>query len=270
MDFLVLWKASSIVLTGSFGILGLVKDFKDKNTGHITKWGRLSLAGILLSTTLGVIAQLKESSNQQRASAATAKETLALAQKTDQTVRDVQRMLSPMEDPEIEIDFDVACEEPLYKAICMDMGKWPGGPEVKIGLLLNFFRDKHDAKSFIAGDDVNPDLSLYFSATNVSPTNYQGADYIRLERGDGNRLFLFASDNAPEFRNSNGKIRSTLDFAGTVVLITAAGLGEEPLTGLKPNRLEIRNKDGQTITANPERFEKVNFSGEVAYRGFFP
>jgi hypothetical protein len=66
MDFVAAWKATSIVLTGAFGILGLLKDFKDKNTGRVTVWGRISLAGILLSTSLGVVAQLKESTDQRK------------------------------------------------------------------------------------------------------------------------------------------------------------------------------------------------------------
>jgi hypothetical protein len=51
----------SILLTGAFGILGLLKEFKDKETGRITKWGGVSLVGILLSSILGVAAQLQTS-----------------------------------------------------------------------------------------------------------------------------------------------------------------------------------------------------------------
>ena len=78
LDFVTSWKAS-IVLTGVLGVLGLIKEFKNKETGRIMKRGAVSLAGILLSTTLGLFAQLRESSDQQRAREATARETLALA-----------------------------------------------------------------------------------------------------------------------------------------------------------------------------------------------
>ena len=30
MDFVSIWKAASIILTGAFGVLGLLTDFKDK------------------------------------------------------------------------------------------------------------------------------------------------------------------------------------------------------------------------------------------------
>jgi hypothetical protein len=96
MDFVSAWKASSIVLTGAFGILGLVKDYKDKTTNRITLWGQVSLAGILLSTILGVAAQLKESSDN-------ASKALALARKTDRTLQEVERLLTPLDEPRIHL-----------------------------------------------------------------------------------------------------------------------------------------------------------------------
>jgi len=57
------WKAISIVSTGAFGMLGLLKDFKDKKTNKVTRWGYVSLIGIIVSTFLGVAAQLKESTD---------------------------------------------------------------------------------------------------------------------------------------------------------------------------------------------------------------
>ncbi len=48
MDFVSAWKASSIVLTGAFGILGLLTEFKEKQTGKITRWGYISLGGIVI------------------------------------------------------------------------------------------------------------------------------------------------------------------------------------------------------------------------------
>ncbi len=81
MDFVTAWKASSIVLTGAFGILGLVKDFKDKKTNKVTIWGYISLCGILVSTAFGVIAQLKESSDTDRAKQATARQDIGASAK---------------------------------------------------------------------------------------------------------------------------------------------------------------------------------------------
>jgi hypothetical protein len=66
MDFVSAWKASAIVLTGGFGILGL---FKDKDSHKVTVPGYISLVGIIVSTLFGVAAQLKESSDAEKAKA---------------------------------------------------------------------------------------------------------------------------------------------------------------------------------------------------------
>src|SRR5208283_4769294 len=150
LDFVAAWKASSIVLTGAFGVLGLVKDFKDKK-GKITKWGRISLAGILLSTGLGVIAQIMETSKAERTERETAAQTLGI-------VRDIQRGLSPLEEPTFDIQFSLDCTSPAYGLFCdkikslghgpnMDERHklweyWPGaGGRVTLFLQIYFFAD---------------------------------------------------------------------------------------------------------------------------------
>jgi hypothetical protein len=52
IDFVTAWKAISIALTGAFGILGLATDFKNKHTKKITRWGWVSLIGIVVSSSL--------------------------------------------------------------------------------------------------------------------------------------------------------------------------------------------------------------------------
>jgi hypothetical protein len=52
MDFVSAWKAVSIALTGAFGMVGMLTENKDKETGKLTRWGRVSFGGIVLSTTL--------------------------------------------------------------------------------------------------------------------------------------------------------------------------------------------------------------------------
>jgi hypothetical protein len=66
-QWVALWKVISILMTGAFGIVGLLTDFKRKETNEqtgqrdnkITKWGWLSLCGILISTICGVYFQHK-------------------------------------------------------------------------------------------------------------------------------------------------------------------------------------------------------------------
>lgn len=64
IDFVSAWKAISIVFTGAFGLMGLLTEFKNKETGRLTRWGMVSFGGIVLSAALGVIAQLKENTDE--------------------------------------------------------------------------------------------------------------------------------------------------------------------------------------------------------------
>jgi hypothetical protein len=67
-DFLSWYKPLSIFFTGAFGILGLVKTFKEKKRDpetyttveKITKWGWVSMTVIILSTGVGIAAQRAE------------------------------------------------------------------------------------------------------------------------------------------------------------------------------------------------------------------
>jgi hypothetical protein len=112
-NFVPAWKAVSILLTGGFGVLGLVKNFKEKQLDpetdtkveKITRWGWVSLIGILMSTSLGILAQLKESHDDSA-------KALDIATKSDQTLQQIQKLLSPtidMANPVITTWFTVSC-----------------------------------------------------------------------------------------------------------------------------------------------------------------
>jgi hypothetical protein len=99
MDFVSIWKAVSILLTGFFGGLALLTDFKDKNSNRITPWGYVSLFGIVSSTAFGVAAQLKETNDQAKEQQATLNRTLALVKNTQESVLNIKRVLSAIDEP---------------------------------------------------------------------------------------------------------------------------------------------------------------------------
>jgi hypothetical protein len=120
------WKAISVVCAGAFGILGLLTDFKksrkDAERGkadvnerkQITKWGYVSLIGILASTIFGVAAQQKEAD-------VDAKKALALAMKADRTLNDIERSLYLLADPTISVSIRVPCNDHVYEKFCVFM-----------------------------------------------------------------------------------------------------------------------------------------------------
>lgn len=78
-DFWDLWKAAAIGLTGAFGVMGLLTTYNDPGTGRITFWGKVNLAGIVLSAGMGVLSQLYDSQREARTAAASAQRAARFA-----------------------------------------------------------------------------------------------------------------------------------------------------------------------------------------------
>jgi hypothetical protein len=99
--FVDAWKAISIGFTGAFGILGLATEFRNKRTHKINPWGWFSLTGIVLSTVLGIAAQLNET-----------KQTNADAAET-------RKLLEPLGDLDVRIEFSVSCYGNVpFRSVC--------------------------------------------------------------------------------------------------------------------------------------------------------
>lgn len=45
IGFRDLWEAVAVARTGFFGIMGLLTNYKDRETDRITMWGRINMAG---------------------------------------------------------------------------------------------------------------------------------------------------------------------------------------------------------------------------------
>jgi hypothetical protein len=81
-------------------------------------WGKISLAGILISSTLGMGAQFGESYENQQRDQKSASEALALARKTDITLINIQRILTPLDEIVIDVDLKVHCEQSPVDEFC--------------------------------------------------------------------------------------------------------------------------------------------------------
>src|SRR5262249_8985828 len=106
---LAIVKLVSVVLTGCFAIFGLLIEYKDKATSKITKGGRLALVGIVLSTTLALVAQLIE----QRKSIDEARETAA---RTEKLLSEISKSLQPLREIQIALSFDIDVDDPEFSA----------------------------------------------------------------------------------------------------------------------------------------------------------
>jgi hypothetical protein len=65
MDFSFPLKEVAIILTGLFGMLGLLTNFRDENK-KVTVWGKLSLAGVLISTAIAAFTQYMDTNDDLR------------------------------------------------------------------------------------------------------------------------------------------------------------------------------------------------------------
>lgn len=67
MDLVIqICKLGGVIWTASFGVMALLTTFRDERTQRVTRWGRIALVGIALSTVLAVGAQLLEYSRERR------------------------------------------------------------------------------------------------------------------------------------------------------------------------------------------------------------
>lgn len=100
-------------------------------------------------------AQIKESSDD-------ATKALAIAKKSDDTLKQVQRILTPIDDQKIHLDFVLDCKQrPQYNDWCK---KPPAqtGPSFGFGLLgvdILVFADPKTAQAFIDGQPDSFDVS---------------------------------------------------------------------------------------------------------------
>lgn len=233
---------------------------------------------------MGLIAQLSEASKQEAAKVATANETLALAQKSDRTLQDLQRLLSAIEEPTVILVFQVDCSEPRYEEVCSSVKhptaqaskktwqKWPlsyktkddpnpTAGRVRFSLSVSVYRDVHSASQHGLNGHNFPDLSL-----GVKANNYDAKGGLELS-GSSSSMQLRVIDHTPYLINYSSKIAGFPDLYGSHVVIDGSGM-VDALRGLTPLYLEIHNKKGQLV--QDMWFEKIQLPGRIAYRGYFP
>jgi hypothetical protein len=265
MDPVSIWKAVSIAVTGAFGILGLLKDFKDKH-GHITRWGRISLAGILASTICGVAAQIKETSDQKTAQANAEEQTLGI-------VTDIKRMLQPFADPSVYIKLSVSCGLEDYRKFCDSLpsdgsqvitsdasaqeqkfwANWPGGSQAQLQLQIYLFREEDAANEFEKKEnsDSNSDLdaasNLADLILDVLSTNYAQDKSLEARRDPKSSQFeLIVAYDKPSFERNNGEIVSISDFHCANMIVV--GWNKE-LSTMTLTNIEFISRYGATVSA---------------------
>jgi hypothetical protein len=109
-------KLIGLVLTGAFGILGLLTEFRNDKTKKITKWGKVALSGIVLSTALSVVAQVLESAKSVRDARESEKQARDQISRSNEILNNLNRSLNPLANVRITYWLKVPIDAPELKA----------------------------------------------------------------------------------------------------------------------------------------------------------
>jgi hypothetical protein len=102
---LVLFKFFGIGLTGLFGLLGLLTNYKDEG-GRITRWGKIALLGTIASTGVAGLSQGLEFLKNAQDQATAAEEALKISRSNATIRRAVDPLDSLTATAWLELDFD--------------------------------------------------------------------------------------------------------------------------------------------------------------------
>lgn len=281
MNWLEIARVSSAIVTGILGILGTIIETKHKTTRRITAGGWVVLGLILVAMILGVTAQLAETSHEEREKAAAMMQTLALAKKTDQTLTELHRVLTPLDDVRIGLLFDVKCGGNVSDVICRALQKMSerqydvierdsyGDVTVEV----HIFKKQDRADQFIneintATDSHFGDFDFVTSVAGASNAKDPGgksygilSQHIDLEPP----YLLSVNAGVEDWMNKDGAIVSVQDIHGcTLVLV----IDPDHANILIPKRFTLDTKSGEQIMTT--HFEKVTNADIVFYRGIIP
>lgn len=241
LDFVSIWKAASILVTGCFGVLALLTEFKDKDTKRITLWGCVSLVGIVVSSGFGVLAQLKETSQQELSRKIQADQTLKLLTNTDRAVADIWRMMSALDEPVITVRLKSSCPK-VHKLLCEapEIGMLLGGQiAAKHRPKLDFFFQFCFLRSPSAEQSKNVDRSYdcdYEFDASFDERNGPNAFWVARRGGD---IIFELHGLKTRVGKSSQKFLSLRDLPGSLLEISGFDVDWTPI------RFGIRTKSHQ-------------------------
>lgn len=284
-EFPSAWKVASIALTGCFGILGLVTEFKNPTTKKLTMWGGISLAGIVISTSLGIVAQVKELSEQQKTAkhqqdkiAEDTKQTLEISQRTNEAVVNLRRLVTPKEPSHITITLSASCSNEYLAKFCRkvdalatrvkarhvasdneDFEMQEGATEIwgqmfhkQFGMKFAIFCDhRYDSMKFerTADSSLKPDLEFQVYEDNTNKAN--NGFNVTVENAVVALTIVGAAGHGVE---GTGNVADITKLAGCKLAIRY-----NPPTWMMPTLLVMRNYlNNLEVQLDPDRFIKLD------------
>jgi len=136
---ITLLRLLAAAFSGAFGVLGLLTNYRDEKTKRITRWGRIALVGIVVSTAVALLTQGLEHWREQNKSISAAIEARDASRRAEATLNNINRLLQPLKDIKVGFTFKIADDDP------------------RLVRYLKFLRDKFDeaARNFAATGNAN-------------------------------------------------------------------------------------------------------------------
>jgi hypothetical protein len=268
MDYIAAWKATSIAFTGAFGVVGLLRDYKDKKTGKITKWGAFSLGGILLSTCCGIAVQLKESADDTKSRKIDVARALALADTTNRTVKDIERQMKSLTGARLNIYFTFQCQDiknPSSYCQYVDSDKYTPFTIFNIDL----FKDQASAKVFLengasnalVSEESGHDLSILVMAGGDKAQTISAFPQF-VDGLSGGAVAIRGYLPYAGYDENDGRIYSSVDLPGAIGILSLIP------RGLKPDSIDFVLQSGEMIRYTGA-FQPVALASTVAGTGAF-
>jgi hypothetical protein len=270
--FVEWWKALAVVLTGIFAFLALTKENKDKKTGALTTWGKISIIGIVIASAGGLLAQIAESSNDANAEKIRHSEIVSL-------LADQARLLRPLKVDKVYGEFKVPCES-VYLSFCNSVrafrksnptgifpislfDTFPGGRSAVIGLSLRFFANDGEAKAqLIVRDDQKSKYSAYMQLPLIAGNDDKCGMRVGIFGPDDQiRLFIYASCPFLAVNNFGG-LQSHLDL-NDLEFSTQIGPFSAGAPSLEPISISMIYADAQRDTIT--NLSRVQANNETIY-----
>ena len=277
----VLLKVVSIIAAGAFGMLGLVTEFKSPATRKLTKWGAVSLVGILISTMLGVTVQIRETSQlwkttleRQKKQAVDTALSLKIASQTNEAVKNLRRLLTPLDEPKYSLTLSAPCTTPELNAMCASVrnsgrplilgrwtwgdarsrklwkAHWPKNSQYEAAVDIDFFCNGTNWESAPTWDEVKSKSDMSF----ILGQTYENNVVVEVDPWrDQVRVMLRGIQ--PQYSSNSGAVRSLEDLSNCDVVLLP--LLELPFT---PVSLSVQTGDGRELSVTPTGFSALKTS----------
>jgi hypothetical protein len=275
MNFASFWKEIAVVLAAFFAICSALSDVRDKRTSKITMWGRWFFVLTILSMIGGVYAQWLDNEDQQKRDENVQANMLRLLQTNESNVRNLSRILQPIDVQEVTIALSINCKITRFVPFCeavkkqaqahptcppnlncsvdrVDWSLWPG--DLHAVVLLYFFKKPGKQDDYINEGCVpcaeTSDMYFAFVTDASAPSKTMTIFYSQSDQ----RVSMWLQSEGKSINQyiHTDKILSTLDLPGSMLAMNCSPLFDD----LNVDDAVIKTTRGKLILVFPKILKK--------------